>query len=194
LSKKNYTPRTDYDFCSIIGDGAKNMVRVAIEKIDLTSKERELETIDILDEFLNLYLKNTYKYSEVYPKVNEVIDYLHDNKIQWGIVTNKAKKFTDNILKHPPFNKAQCCICPDDVVNKKPDPEGILLACDILKVNPKNTWYVGDHIRDMEAGISAGCKVAYASYGYVEIEKDKEALKKIGCKILKSISQITTLI
>lgn len=44
----------------------------------------------------------------------------------------------------------------DDVSLQKPSPEGILLACNKLKVNHDNLIYVGDSKTDIQAGKNAG--------------------------------------
>ena len=38
----------------------------------------------------------------------------------------------------------------------KPDPEGILRGCKDLGIHPADCIYVGDHKKDLEAGINAG--------------------------------------
>ena len=49
-------------------------------------------------------------------------------------------------------------ICLDHIKNKKPNPEGILMALNYLNCDPENAIYVGDHQRDIEAGQQAGVK------------------------------------
>lgn len=55
---------------------------------------------------------------------------------------------------------------PDHVKNIKPDPEGILLACSNLNINPSDCVYIGDHPGDIEAGMNAGTKTIGCLYGY----------------------------
>ena len=55
----------------------------------------------------------------------------------------------------------------DHVKNKKPDPEGILMALNYLDCEPSNAIYIGDHQRDIEAGRLAGVKTVCAAYGYI---------------------------
>ena len=63
-------------------------------------------------------------------------------------------------------NNSKILICPDNLKNIKPDPEGVLLACSSLNINPSQTIYIGDHQKDLEAGLNAGCKVIGCRYGY----------------------------
>ena len=48
----------------------------------------------------------------------------------------------------------------------KPDPEGILRGCKDLGLHPAECIYVGDHEKDLEAGINAGTQVIACYFGY----------------------------
>src|SRR5690606_18184367 len=58
-------------------------------------------------------------------------------------------------------------VCPDDVTHRKPHPEPMWLACSTIKCEPTRTIYVGDHVRDIEAGRAAGMYTVAARYGYL---------------------------
>jgi phosphoglycolate phosphatase len=58
-------------------------------------------------------------------------------------------------------------ICPDHVVNRKPDPEALQLACRQIGCATNQAIYIGDHRRDIEAGRNAGMSTIACSYGYV---------------------------
>lgn len=40
------------------------------------------------------------------------------------------------------------------------------MACSKLNINPNNCVYIGDHKKDLEAGINAGAKTIGCMYGY----------------------------
>ena len=69
----------------------------------------------------------------------------------------------------------------------KPNPEGILLACNKLKVNPEDALYLGDHVNDLKAGLAAGTDIIGCLYGYSLKETD---INNFECKSVKSISEI----
>ncbi len=46
----------------------------------------------------------------------------------------------------------------DDVMKTKPDPEGLLMILDKLKIVPAEAIFIGDREVDLEAGMSAGIK------------------------------------
>ncbi len=59
----------------------------------------------------------------------------------------------------------------DDIENcncRKPKPGNILKAADQYNINIPSSFMIGDRWRDVEAGISAGCKTFFIDYCYQE--------------------------
>ena len=93
--------------------------------------------------------------------------------IPWGIVTNKPWKYTEAALVQLNLMAgAATVICPDHVKQPKPHPEAILLACQQISIAPSDCLYVGDHVRDIEAGRAAGTRNIAAAWGYIEPGED----------------------
>ena len=81
--------------------------------------------------------------------------------------TKKPLKYAKPLIENfSIFDTSKILICPDHVKNIKPDPEGILLACSSLDINPSESVYIGDHPGDIEAGMNAGTKTIGCLYGY----------------------------
>ena len=59
-------------------------------------------------------------------------------------------------------------VCPDDVSERKPHPETIYRNCRDFGCAPCHAIYIGDHLRDIEAGRRAGMYTVAAAYGYIE--------------------------
>ncbi|MCA6065062.1 HAD family hydrolase [Thalassolituus marinus] len=87
--------------------------------------------------------------------------------ISWGVVTNKPRLYTDLFLHRQGIN-SPVVICPEDVANRKPAPDALLKAAEHLNTEASLCWYVGDHIRDIEAAKAAGMTSIAACYGYIE--------------------------
>lgn len=89
----------------------------------------------------------------------------HD--IAWGIVTNKPAVYTDALMRHFTFASPPIAqISPDHVSRAKPDPEGLLMACELANCLPHEAVYVGDHERDIEAGKNANMATIAVGYGF----------------------------
>ena len=109
------------------------------------------------NELLTLYIDHIAVKTTFFDGMENVLNWLESENIQWGIVTNKPRLYTELLLTQ--LQLAQRCgtvVCPDDVSATKPDPEPLFLACQQLNIAPASTLYVGDHRRDIEAGQRAG--------------------------------------
>ena len=121
------------------------------------------------EEFLELYLGNIAEKSQLFDGLQCVLDNCKKNCITWGIITNKPLKYTQPLLEALGLEQQSATtICPDHVAQPKPDPEGLLLACSEINLAPEDCIYVGDHIRDIQAGKSAGMRTLAAGWGYIE--------------------------
>ena len=82
------------------------------------------------------------------------------NTVKVGLVTNTPRENTEKILERFGLrDRFDAVVTGDDVVEKKPCPEMILRACELLGVEPGETILVGDTEADVRAGESAGCVV-----------------------------------
>ena len=118
--------------------------------------------------FLTLYETDLGNLSHPYPGLPELVADLHKAGIAWGVVTNKLSRFALPLMNRMSFDPAAgAVVTPDHVNQPKPDPESILLACEQLVCNPSETLFIGDHLRDIEAGRGAGCFTIAAAYGYL---------------------------
>ncbi|WP_339669697.1 HAD-IA family hydrolase [Dasania marina] len=121
------------------------------------------------NELLTLYIDHIAVKTTFFDGMENVLNWLESENIQWGIVTNKPRLYTELLLTQ--LQLAQRCgtvVCPDDVSATKPDPEPLFLACQQLNIAPASTLYVGDHRRDIEAGQRAGMQTVAANYGYID--------------------------
>ena len=109
------------------------------------------------------------KQAQLFTGFSEVLDALEQLNIPWGIVTNKPECYTTPVMQGLNLQPAAgTVICPDHVREKKPHPEALFLACKELKTAPERTVYIGDHRRDIEAGLNAGMPTIAVSYGYLD--------------------------
>ncbi len=112
--------------------------------------------------------------SSVFAGFDEVFEHCRSRSIPWGVVTNKPRIYTEMLMPKLGLEPA-VLICPDDVSRSKPSPEGLLLAAEKLAVEAAECWYVGDHLRDVEAAINAGMTAIAALFGYIESTDDPQS-------------------
>lgn len=156
---------------TVVSDGAAAMINLAF---DITPDDPEFESQ--LTTLLNNYHANPAANTQLFPGMSEVLDALNQAEIPWGIVTNKPERFTTPILKHLGLSQdAKTVICPDHVSERKPHPEGLLKAAAELGVAPELCCYIGDHLRDIEAGRRANMATIAVTYGYLHDTEDPQS-------------------
>lgn len=120
--------------------------------------------------FVDHYQENSFIQTRPFDGIEELLADLANRGIPWGVVTNKSEALSLPILEKAGWlSVASAVVCGDTVPALKPDPKPVLAACKMIGVEPVNVLMVGDDRRDMEAGRGAGCKTAFALYGYVDL-------------------------
>ena len=136
--------------------------------------------------FLAHYALNSYRHSALFDGVPEMLDFLGQHGIPWGIVTNKPEALTQPIIEAAQLSGAiSCVVCGDTLNEKKPHPAPVSLACGMLDVAPCEALLVGDDVRDIEAGKAAGTRTAAVFYGYGshEFNDDQVAIKPFPMRV-----------
>jgi len=120
------------------------------------------------DEFLDIYERNLSRNTRLFPGVSALLEQVEQRGLRWGIVTNKAERFTFPLLRALTLmDRAACVICGDTTPNPKPHPAPLLAAAEKLGIPARQCIYVGDDERDVQAGHAAGMPVVVARYGYL---------------------------
>ena len=87
--------------------------------------------------------------------------------VRWGIVTNKASRLTDPLVAQLGLEeRAVCVVSGDTTPHSKPHPAPLLHAAQEMAIPPERIVYVGDDLRDVQAGFAAGMVTVAAAYGY----------------------------
>jgi phosphoglycolate phosphatase len=117
--------------------------------------------------FLDHYAEHSFRHSKLYEGVPELLNFLDQAGIPWGIVTNKSESLTLPIIEAAELQDTiSCVVCGDTLLESKPHPAPVSLACRILEVAPEETIFAGDDVRDIQAGNAAGTQTAAIHYGY----------------------------
>ncbi|WP_201508409.1 HAD family hydrolase [Psychrobacter alimentarius] len=165
-----------------VSAGASAMVKLMLSYNDQVEVSEET-LLSFRQQFLDDYEADICVDSCVFAELEEVLATLETQGVPWGIVTNKPRYLAELLLQKMALDeRCAVLICPDDVSRPKPDPEPMYMALEKLSI-PRGAagcvLYVGDHIRDIEAGKAAGMPTILASYGYIPSE-DQKNLKAWG--------------
>jgi len=118
--------------------------------------------------YLEIYQNKLVSQSQLFDEMDELLQQLEQNKIKWGVVTNKPGWLTEPLMAALNLSqRAACIVSSDSTKNRKPHPEPMHFACKLSHSQAEECIYVGDAQRDIEAGKNAGMKTVIAEYGYI---------------------------
>lgn len=125
----------------------------------------------------------------LYEGVKEMLESLRNKGVKIAIVTTKYHYRIEAILEvNRMGHLIDEIIGGEDVKNPKPDPEGMKLLMERLKVSPEEILYVGDSLVDAETAKAAGVDFVAVLTGTTEAEE----FAGYPCKeILSTAAQIT---
>ena len=123
---------------------------------------------------------------EILPGVHEALQKLHDANYLLVVVTNQpdvargTSKREDIELMNAflsselPIDDFKTCYhdSGDKCNCRKPLPGALLEAAQEHNIDLSKSFMVGDRWRDIEAGVSAGCKTFFINYRYTEQKPD----------------------
>ncbi len=158
-------------FRPMVGTGARGMLGVA-----LNVSPDDARFINLRDEFLQRYEVRMTHQTKVFEAVEVLLDELQQRRLPWGIVTNKAERFTQPLVRALGLNQhAAAVISGDTTPHAKPHPAPLLEAARRMNVAPADCLYVGDDLRDVQAGHAAGMGTVAVSWGYLGLGEPLQA-------------------
>ena len=145
------------------GAGARGMLGVAF---GITPEHPEFA--DLREEFFRNYESCMTERTYAFDGVAQMIEGLVARALPWGVVTNKSMRFTGPLTRAMPlFATAAAVVGGDTTPHSKPHPAPLLEAARQLGLPPAECLYVGDDLRDVQAGRAAGMGTVAATYGYL---------------------------
>lgn len=105
-------------------------------------------------------------HTTLFDGITELLAGIEEAGMAWGIVTNKPARFTDPLVPQIALAHAGCIVSGDTTGFSKPHPAPLLEGARRLNIAPEQCWYVGDDLRDIEAGRAAGMVTVACAWGY----------------------------
>jgi N-acetyl-D-muramate 6-phosphate phosphatase len=151
------------DLRPMVGAGARGMLGLAL---GVGPGEPDYE--NLRSEFLERYERGLLERTAVFAAMQPIIDRLDAAQRRWGIVTNKAERFTLPIVEGLGLRqRAAVVVCGDSTPHSKPHPAPLIEAARRAATDTAHCVYVGDDARDMQAGRAAGMATLAAGWGYL---------------------------
>ena len=118
-------------------------------------------------DFLARYESAMVVHTALFDGMHEVLNGLDAHGIRWGVVSNKVERYVRPIMAAlGVLNRSVSAIGGDTTPHPKPHPAPLLHAAQLAGVRPQDCVYVGDDLRDIEAGRAAGMRTIAAGYGF----------------------------
>ena len=120
------------------------------------------------EQFLAYYEAGLAETTALFDGIETLLDRLDARGLPFGIVTNKASRYTQPVVAALGLDaRAGVIVSGDTTAHPKPHPAPLLHAAELLGVAATDCVYVGDDLRDVIAGNAAGMPTIAAEYGYL---------------------------
>ena len=101
------------------------------------------------------------------PGMLEFLDHLERQRIPWGIVTNKPLWLAQPLLRHHKiYKRCQVLLGAESLPVKKPHPEPLVYAANLLGHPPQQCAYLGDAPSDIIAANQANMMSLLAAFSH----------------------------
>ena len=148
---------------SFTSSGARGLLKVGFGLDPGAERYEALKT-----QFLDFYAAEICIDTRLFEGMAELLLRLDEARIPWGVVTNKAERYTFPVLQGLNLGeRAACVVGGDTTARAKPHPDPLLHAAAALRLPAPACLYVGDDLRDVQAARAAGMRVLAAKYGYL---------------------------
>ncbi len=155
----------------VVSNGSVALIKLAFGEVNDEHRLQHLK-----QRYLDIYEHNICIASTPFNGIEKVLDFIEQNGLNWGVVTNKPGWLTLPLMNNLQLSqRAATIVSGDTTENSKPHPDPMHHACDEANSNSDQCMYVGDHRRDIEAGNNAGMKTLVANYGYIDADEDVNA-------------------
>lgn len=160
---------------SFVGNGVRKLIERAIP-----NGEKNPDFEKCLNTFKEHYSKTMYQKTVAYEGIEDMLTELKKRGIKTGVVSNKFDTAVKELCKNYFDGLIIVAIGESPDVRKKPAPDSVLKAMEILGAKPENTLYVGDSDVDIQTAKNTNLKSVGVTWGF----RDRELLEEEGADFI----------
>lgn len=113
------------------------------------------------------YRRYFHQYARPYSGIRTLVSGLRRAGVNVGVFTGSDATMTQTTLEKTGLrNMFSVIVTANDVLEPKPDPEGVVRAIAMMTTEANKTVYFGDEVHDIEASKRAGALSAAALWGF----------------------------
>lgn len=171
LASEGMPGRTVDEVRMFVGNGVKRLMALAVPQ-EASQEERERA----LAAFLAHYAKHSNDTTCPYPGVMEALEALAARGVAMGVVSNKVDFAVRELCARYFGSRMQVTVGDDPARRRKPAPDSVLAAMQLMGAAPEDTVYIGDSDVDVETARNAGVRCIAVSWGF----RSRECLEAAG--------------
>lgn len=171
LKQHGYSQKSLSQIRSFVGNGVKKLIERSIPQ-GYDNPDFE----DCLKVFKDHYSQNMYNKTGPYDEILELLGALKKRGIKIAVVSNKFDSAVKELCKKYFPSFIDVAIGESENVRKKPAPDSVFRAMELLGADALHSVYVGDSEVDAQTSKNASLKCVGVTWGF----RDKEVLKAEG--------------
>ena len=154
-------------------DGSPSYVDIHKVASVISEQDDESTIMNVIAEVHDQFDADALSRWKLYKDAKQTLNKLKNNGKLLGLVTNVGSKAINSAIKKLEFDDIfEIVITRNHVSRLKPDPEGLLMAANSLKIDPDSILFTGDSYDDLGAAKAANMKSCYLSGGQDKINAD----------------------
>lgn len=180
LQQAGYEPHTLEEVRSYVGNGIRRMIECAVP--EGTGAE---ECDRIQEIFMPYYQLHCADKTCAYPGVRELLKRFRAEGVLTAVVSNKADGAVQDLVEVYFKGLFDIAVGEHAGIRKKPAPDMVEKALEVLGVKKEEAVYIGDSEVDMATAENAGLDRIIVAWGF----RDKEFLKEKGAERIAENAQ-----
>ena len=186
LSRFSYPERTLSEVRAFVGNGIGKLIERA-----LPNGVSNDDYSAVLEEFKSHYALNCNNKTKAYTGIYDMLDALKTSGIKLAVVSNKVDSAVKALCERYFKGYFDVAVGEREGVRRKPAPDSVIAAMDMLGAEKADTVYIGDSEVDVETAANAGVELIAVSWGF----RDRDLLEKSSdFKIVDTVSEILELV
>ena len=151
-------------------DGSPSYVDIHKVASVISEQDDESTIMNVIAEVHDQFDADALSRWKLYKDAKQTLNKLKNNGKLLGLVTNVGSKAINSAIKKLELDDIfEIVITRNHVSRLKPDPEGLLMAANSLKIDPDSILFTGDSYDDLGAAKAATMKSCYLSGGQDKI-------------------------
>ena len=118
------------------------------------------------------YVNEFEEGASIFPGVIDLLKQVESMEIIQAVVSAKTyNQYRIDVVSKGLDSFMKCRVLAEDTDKHKPDPEPLLMCCELLNLNPHEVCYIGDAYSDYCASMSAHIDFYYAKWNGLHDER-----------------------